>query len=119
MQSNRFERKQEARTAGSTRHKQPTFASLLLLAAYKCNTASKPGGMGWGCSNSLRRLDVECSSPDSQRSARCHLSEMDLTRQRLVTFLPGEMCAAARQGVEEPGQKLEDCRSVVSRCFEC
>ena len=29
---------------------------------------------------------MECLSPNSQRSARCHLSEMDLTRQRLVTF---------------------------------
>jgi hypothetical protein len=36
---------------------------------------------------------VECSSPDSQRIAGCHLSEMDLTRQRLVTFPREEMCA--------------------------
>ena len=43
---------------------------------------------------------MECSSPNSQRSARCHLSEMDLTRQRLVTLLRGEMCAAVLQGVE-------------------
>jgi hypothetical protein len=63
---------------------------------------------------------MECSSPNSQRSARCHLSEMDLTRQRLVTFLRVEMCAAVLQGVEAPGQKREDRRSVISRCcFEC
>ena len=59
---------------------------------------------------------MECSSPNSQRSARCHLSEMDLTRQRVVTFLRGEMCAAVLQGVEAPGQKREDWRSVVSQC---
>jgi hypothetical protein len=34
---------------------------------------------------------MECSSPNSQRDARCHLSEMELTRQRLVTFLREEM----------------------------
>jgi hypothetical protein len=66
---------------------------------------------------------VECSSPNSQRSARCHLSEMDLTRQRLVTFLRGEMCAAvlqegkrrARSGktveVLSAGAALNACRS--------
>ena len=63
---------------------------------------------------------MECSSSNSQRSAKCHLSEMELTRQRLVTFLRGEMCAAVLHGVEAPGQKREDCRSVISRCcFEC
>ena len=51
------------------------------------------------------------SSPNSQRSARCHLSEIDLTRQRLVTFLREEMCAAVLQGVEAemfiwPAQRL-------------
>jgi hypothetical protein len=56
---------------------------------------------------------VECSSPNSQRSARCHLSEMDLTRQRLVTFLREEMCAAVLQGVEAPDQKRKDWRSVI------
>jgi len=54
---------------------------------------------------------VGCSSPNSQR---CHLSEMYLTRQRLVTFLRDEMCAAVLQGVEAPGSKREDCRSVIS-----
>ena len=63
---------------------------------------------------------MECSRPSSQRSARCHLSEMDLTRQSLVTFLRGEVRAAVLQGVEVPGQKREDCRSVIDRCcFEC
>jgi hypothetical protein len=63
---------------------------------------------------------VECSSQNSRRSARCHLSEMNLTRQRLVTFLRGEMCAAVQQGVEAPSRKREDCRSVIRRyCFEC
>jgi hypothetical protein len=58
--------------------------------------------------------------PNSQRSARCHLSEMDLTRQRLVTFLRGEMCEAVEQGVEARGRKREDRRSAISRyCFEC
>jgi len=38
--------------------------------------------------------------PNSQRSARCHLSEMDVTRQRLITFLRVEMCGAVQQGVE-------------------
>jgi hypothetical protein len=48
---------------------------------------------------------VGCSSPNSQRSARCHLSEMDLTRQRLVTFPREEMRAVVLQGREAPGQK--------------
>jgi len=62
---------------------------------------------------------VECSSPNSQRSAKCHSSEMDLTRQRLVTFLGEKMRTAVLQGVEAPGQKREDWRSVVSQwCFE-
>jgi hypothetical protein len=56
---------------------------------------------------------VGCSSPNSQRRARCHLSEMGLTRQRLVTFLRGEMCAAVLQGVEEPGQKGR-----LSKCYQ-
>jgi hypothetical protein len=43
----------------------------------------------------------------------------DLTRQRLVTFLREEMCAAVLQGMEAQGQKREDCRSVIGRCFEC
>ena len=61
-----------------------------------------------------------CLSPNSQLSAKCHLSEMDLTRQRLVTFLREEVCVAVLQGVEAPGQKWEDCRNVISRCcFEC
>ncbi len=55
-----------------------------------------------------------CSSPNSQRSARCHLSEMDLTRQRLVTFLREEMCVAVLQGVEAPGQKREDWQSLTA-----
>ena len=38
--------------------------------------------------------------PKLAAGARCHLSQMDLTRQRLVTFLRGEMCAAVLQGVE-------------------
>ncbi len=43
----------------------------------------------------------------------------DLTRQRLVTFLREGMRAAVLQGVEAPGQKREDWRSVVSQwCFE-
>ena len=54
---------------------------------------------------------MECSSPNSQRDARCHLSEMELTRQRLVTFLREEMCAAVMQAVEAPGQKCGDCRA--------
>ncbi len=63
---------------------------------------------------------MECSRPNSPRSARCHLSEVDLTRQRLVTLLREGMCAAVLQGVEAPGQEREDCRSVISRCcFEC
>ena len=40
----------------------------------------------------------------------------DLTRQRLVTLLREEMCAAVLQGVEAAGQKREDWRSVVSQC---
>jgi hypothetical protein len=40
---------------------------------------------------------VGCSSPNSQRSPRCHWSEMDLTCQRLVTFLRGETCAGVLQ----------------------
>src|ERR1700690_2994967 len=104
MRSNRFEGKQEARTAGSTQHKQTAFASLLLLVTCKCNTASKHEAWDGNCSNTLRGLDVGCSSPNSQRSARCHLSEMDLTRQRLVTFLREEMCAAVLQGVKAPSQ---------------
>jgi len=59
---------------------------------------------------------VGCLSPNSQLSAKCHLSEMDLTRQRLVTFLREEMCVAVLQGVEAPGQKRKDWRSVVSQC---
>jgi hypothetical protein len=63
---------------------------------------------------------VECSSPTSERSARCHLSELDLTRQRLVTLPREEMREAVLRGVEAPGQKREGCRSVISRCcFEC
>ena len=58
---------------------------------------------------------MECSSPHSHWSLRCHLSEMDLTRQRPVTFLRGEMCAAMLQGKEELGQERQDCRSVISR----
>ena len=52
-----------------------------------------------------------CSSPNSQRSARCYLSEMDLTRQRLVTFQRGEMCAAVLQGVKR--------RARSGRTVEC
>ncbi len=55
---------------------------------------------------------MECSSQNAQRSARCHSSEMDLTRQRLVTFLGEEMRAAVLQGVEAPGPeagRLEKC----------
>ena len=59
---------------------------------------------------------MECSSPNSQRSARCHLSEMDLTRQRIVTFLREEMCVAVLQGAEALGQKRKDWRNVVSQC---
>src|SRR5882757_685595 len=119
MRSNRSEQKQEERTVGSIQHNQLTLASLLLLVTCKCNTASKHEAWDGNCSNTLRRLDAECSSPNSQRSARCHLSEMDLTRQRLVTFLREGMRAAVLQGVEAPGQKREDWRSVVSqRCFE-
>jgi hypothetical protein len=40
---------------------------------------------------------VGCPNQNSQRSPRCHLSEMDLTRQRLVTFLRGEKCAGVLQ----------------------
>src|SRR5882724_10688016 len=100
MRSNRFERKQEARTAGSIQHKQPTLASLILLVT--CSAIRRPNYEGWDKrgSNTLRRPDVGCSSPNSQR---CHLSEMYLTRQRLVTFLRDEMCAAVLQGVEAPG----------------
>jgi hypothetical protein len=56
---------------------------------------------------------VECSSPGSQRSARCHLSETDLTRQRLVTFLLEEMRAAVLQEMGALGQKQEGWRSVI------
>ena len=41
--------------------------------------------------------------PNSQRSARCHLSEMNLTRQGLVTFLREEMREAVQLGVESRG----------------
>jgi len=37
---------------------------------------------------------MECSSRNSRRGARCHLSGMDLTRQRLVMFPRGGMYAA-------------------------
>jgi len=47
-------------------------------------------------------------------AARCHLSEVGLTRQRLVTFLRREMCAAVREGVEESG--LEAGR--LSKCYQ-
>jgi len=57
--------------------------------------------------------------PKLAAERKVSFEEMDLTRQRLVTFLRGEMCAAVLQGVEAPGQKREDCRSVISRCFEC
>src|SRR6266478_3086554 len=105
MQWNRSEQKQQARTTGSIQHKQPTLASRSSLShvmQYGVQT------MRCGnCSNTLRRLDVECSSPNSQRSARCHLSEMDLTRQRLVTFVKcrviclsdSEVCCQAQNPV--------------------
>src|SRR6266699_3270460 len=78
MRPNRSEQKQEARTAGSIQHKQPTLASLLLLVTR--NAIQRPNYETWdgNCSNTLRRLDVGCSRPNSQRSARCHLSETDL-----------------------------------------
>jgi hypothetical protein len=41
---------------------------------------------------------VECSNSNSQPSARCHLSEMDLTRQRRVTFPREEMLEAYGRG---------------------
>src|SRR6267142_5063445 len=73
MRSNRFEQKQEARTAGSTQHKPPTFASLLLLVAYKCNTASKPGGIGWELFQPIERT-------------RCGTFEPKLAAEREVSF---------------------------------
>src|ERR1700722_10877875 len=87
MRWNRSEQKQEARTAGSVQHEQPTFASLPLLVT--CNAIRRPNYEAWNgkSPNTLRRLDVECSSSHSQRSVGCHLGEMALTRQRLVTFL--------------------------------
>jgi len=57
---------------------------------------------------------VECSRPNSQRSARCHLSEMDLTRQRLVTFLREEMCAAVLQGSGSAGPRSGKTVEVLS-----
>src|ERR1700693_3079177 len=92
MRSNRFERKQEARTAGSIQHRRPTFASLPLLVT--CNAIRRPNyeAQDGKSPNILRRLDVECSNSHSQRSPGCHLGEIDLTRSRLVTFLRREMC---------------------------
>ncbi len=57
---------------------------------------------------------MECSRPNSQRSARCHLSEMDLTRQRLVTFLREEMCAAVLQGSGSAGPRSGKTVEVLS-----
>src|SRR6202162_3699154 len=55
--------------------------------------------MGWELFQHIEETRCGMFEPNSQRSARCHLSEMDLTRQGLVTFLRGEMCplGAARQ----------------------
>jgi len=55
---------------------------------------------------------------ESKLAAECKVSfeRDDLTRQRLVTLLREEMCAAVLQGVEAAGQKREDWKSVVSQC---
>ena len=53
-------------------------------------------------------------NPNSQRSVRCHLSEMDLTRQRLVTFLREEMCAAAAAGSGSAGPRSGRTGKVLS-----
>ncbi len=55
--------------------------------------------------------------PKLATDCKVSLSEMELTRQRLVTFLRGQMCAALLQEVEAPDRKREDCRSVISRRF--
>ena len=53
---------------------------------------------------------MECPSGNLRRSAKCHLNELDLTRQRLVTFPRQEMREAALQEAEAPGQEREDWR---------
>jgi hypothetical protein len=58
------------------------------------------------------------SSPNSEWSARCHLSETELTRQRLGTF-PREEMRSRAFGLKAPGQKRKDRRSVISGYFEC
>jgi hypothetical protein len=64
---------------------------------------------------------VDCSSPHSKWSARCHLSEKDLTRQRLVTFLPQEIRPAVLQGVEAPAtrRKTDEVLSVGAALNAC
>jgi hypothetical protein len=61
---------------------------------------------------------VECSSPDSQLSARCHLGGMDLTRQRLVTLLRGEMCAAGSGGTGPEAGRLSKYYETALKCLQ-
>src|SRR5438128_10093317 len=72
MRSNRSEQKQEARTAGSIRHKQPTLASLLLLVT--CNAIRRPkSGMGWELFQHIEET-------------RCGMFEPKLAAERKVSF---------------------------------
>src|SRR6266704_5114198 len=72
MRTDCFERKQEARTAGSIRHKQPTLASLLLLVT--CNAIRRPkSGMGWELFQHIEET-------------RCGMFEPKLAAERKVSF---------------------------------
>jgi hypothetical protein len=51
-----------------------------------------------------RKVSFERDGLDASKA--CHISARGNVRSRA-------------EGVEAPGQKREDCRSVISRCFEC
>src|SRR6266446_1111211 len=74
MRSNRFERKQEARTGGSIQHEQPTLAFRLLLVT--CNAIRHPNMRhGWEL---LQHIE----------ETRCGMFEPKLAAEGKVSFEP-------------------------------